>query len=60
MEKITITKEEYWEKVSKLANEIKECNDRVMSGFILLTCVLLCGMLSDKLFEEKEGEKRWN
>lgn len=59
MEKITITKEEYWEKAMELASEIK-CNDRVISGFILSICALFYGMLCDKLFDEKEDNKKWN
>ena len=48
MEKITITKEEYREKVSELANEAKS-NDKVINGYIVATIALFCGELSDKL-----------
>lgn len=59
MEKITITKEEYWEKVSELAGEAKS-NNNVINGYIVATIALFCGELSDKLFAEKEDNKKWN
>ena len=61
MNKVTITENEYWEKVSELVNEAK-CKDKEINGFILSTIVFICGKLSDKLFdeEEKEEKKRWN
>lgn len=57
MEKITITKEEYWEKVSELAGEAKS-NNNVINGYIVATIALFCGELSDKLFAEKEENKK--
>lgn len=59
MEKITITKNEYWAKVSELAKEAKSDNE-VINGYIVATIALFCGELSDKLFAEKEENKKWN